>query len=85
MSRGEAGGRKSADGVAGGEQVLAANVDAALIVCGLDRDFNLRRIERYAALAYGGGVTPTVVLNKADIADDPLAMAAEVEASLPGA
>src|SRR4051812_28506359 len=33
------------------EQVLAANIDIAFLVCGLDRDFNLRRLERYLVLA----------------------------------
>jgi ribosome biogenesis GTPase len=62
------------------EQVLAANVDTAFIVCGLDRDLNLRRIERYLAAAWESGATPVVVLNKADLAADPAAVAAEVEA-----
>lgn len=49
-------------------QVLAANVDIALIVCGLDHDLNLRRLERYLVLAFDAGVTPVVVLNKVDVA-----------------
>jgi len=49
------------------EQVLAANVDLALIVCGLDGDFNIRRIERYLAIAQEGRVEPVIVLNKADV------------------
>ncbi|MBZ5583593.1 MAG: ribosome small subunit-dependent GTPase A [Acidobacteriia bacterium] len=49
------------------EQVLAANVDLALIVCGLDGDFNIRRLERYLAIAKEGGVEPVIVLNKADV------------------
>lgn len=48
------------------EQVLAANVDLALVVCGLDGDFNPRRMERYLAIAREGGVQPVIVLNKAD-------------------
>ena len=51
-------------------QVLAANVDIAFLVSGLDHDLNLRRLERYLVLAYDGGITPVVVLNKADIAFD---------------
>ena len=50
------------------EQVIAANVDVALLVSGLDGDFNLRRLERYLGVAYAGGTTPVVVLNKADVA-----------------
>ena len=52
------------------EQVLAANVDVAFLVAGLDHDFNLRRLERYLAVAWSSGVRPVVVLNKADIALD---------------
>jgi ribosome biogenesis GTPase len=50
------------------EQVIAANVDIAFLVAGLDGDFNLRRLERYLAVAWSSGVTPVIVLNKADIA-----------------
>ena len=52
------------------EQVMAANVDVAFLVAGLDGDFNLRRLERYLAVAWSSGVTPVIVLNKADIARD---------------
>jgi ribosome biogenesis GTPase len=54
------------------EQVLAANVDVAFVVAGLDGDFNVRRIERYLAVAWAGGTLPVIVLNKADIAADLL-------------
>jgi ribosome biogenesis GTPase len=47
-------------------QVIAANVDTVLVVCGLDDDFNLRRIERYLVLARDSGAVPVVVLTKAD-------------------
>ncbi len=59
------------------EQVLAANVDLAFIVCGLDGDFNVRRLERYMAIAYEGGVEPVIVLNKADTRADAEAAVAE--------
>ena len=53
------------------EQVLVANVDVVLLVMGLDeRDFNLRRLERYLTTAWEGGATPVIVLNKADLAYD---------------
>lgn len=53
-------------------QVVAANVDNVFIVSGLDggRAFNLRRIERYLALAWESGASPVVVLNKVDVCDD---------------
>ncbi len=52
------------------EQPLAANVDAVFLVCGLDGDFNLRRLERYLALVATSGASPVVVLNKADLCAD---------------
>lgn len=48
-------------------QVLAANVDVALLVMGLDHDFSVRRLERYLALVRDAGVRPVVVLSKVDI------------------
>ena len=53
------------------EQVVAANVDLVLLMMGLDGDFNPRRLERFLALAEAGRVDAAVVLNKADICDDP--------------
>jgi ribosome biogenesis GTPase len=57
------------------EQVLAANVDTAFLVMGLDRDFNLRRLERLAVVAREGGVEPVVVLTKADLVPEAEAAA----------
>lgn len=51
-------------------QLLAANVDLFFLVTGLDRDFKPRRIERFLALAWESGVTPVIVLNKADLCPD---------------
>ena len=48
------------------QQVIAANIDSVFVVCGLDADFNPRRIERYLLLVAGSGVQPIVVLTKAD-------------------
>ena len=69
-------------GAAGREaraQVVAANVDLVFAVCGLDADFNVRRVERYLARIWAGGARPSVILNKADICDDSAARVAEVE------
>ena len=57
-------------GAAGREvrgQVVAANVDLVFAVCGLDADYNVRRIERYLARIWASGAQPAVILNKADI------------------
>ena len=61
-------------------QVMAANIDAALVVQGLDRDFNLMRIERYLVQFTACGITPIVILNKADLAQDAEARRHEVMA-----
>nr|WP_238978962.1 ribosome small subunit-dependent GTPase A [Lysobacter arseniciresistens] len=67
------------------QQLIAANVDVVFVVCGLDADFNPRRIERYLLLVQGGGAgpaapEPVVVLTKADqAADVPGSLAALVE------
>jgi len=59
------------------EQIVAANIDLVLVVCGLDQDFNIRRIERYLTLARESGAEAAVVLNKSDVCADPDARLAE--------
>lgn len=54
----------------GNRQVLVSNVDTALLVMGLDHDFNLRRLERYLAIVQAAQVQPLIVLTKADIAEN---------------
>lgn len=57
--------RRDADGR---RHTVVANVDTALLVMGLDDDFNPRRIERYLALVQAAdGIVPAVVLTKADV------------------
>jgi len=56
--------RRDADGRHHG---VASNVDTALLVMGLDGDFNASRTERYLALVHAGGVTPVIVLTKIDL------------------
>lgn len=64
FSRRAAGSREEA-------QVIAANIDVAFVVSPVDRQFNLRRIERFLAAAWNSGAAPAIVLTKADIAPDP--------------
>jgi len=59
-------------------QVLATNLDTVMVVMGLDRDFNLRRLERFLTLSWESGATPVVVLNKMDLAEDLEAQVAAV-------
>jgi ribosome biogenesis GTPase / thiamine phosphate phosphatase len=61
------------------EQVLAANVDAAFLLAGLDDDFSLRRLERYLATAWESGAEPVVVLTKTDLSPDVPAAVFAVE------
>ncbi len=63
--------------VEGGRQVLAANVDLALIATSLNRDLNPRRVERLLAVTAAGGVDPLVLATKADLSAD---VAEDVEA-----
>lgn len=65
------------------EQVLVANIDVLFVVCGLDGDFNPRRIERYLALARSGGIEPVVLLNKVDLCDDLDGMLGAARAAAP--
>jgi ribosome biogenesis GTPase len=51
------------------EQPLVANVDAVLVVCGLDRPVKPGRIQRAVATAWDAGAVPVVVLAKADLLD----------------
>ncbi|WP_045865864.1 ribosome small subunit-dependent GTPase A [Streptomyces sp. WMMB 714] len=68
-------------------QVLAANVDHALIAVSLAAELDLARVERFTALAWTSGAQPLVVLTKADLVEDPATLAqltADAEQSAPG-
>lgn len=69
LSRVSRSGRDPATSTAS-EQLLAANVDYVFVVTALDRDFSVRRVERYLAAVRAGGAEPVVILNKADLCDD---------------
>lgn len=58
-------------------QLIAANVDTLFIVSSCNLDFNIARLERYLVLAREAGVTPVIVLTKADLAEAPEDFAAE--------
>ncbi len=74
---------RRAAGTAKREQVIAANIDLAVIVCGLDHDYNLRRLERYLVLTQESGADALVVLNKSDLCAEREERAAEVRAIAP--
>jgi ribosome biogenesis GTPase len=53
------------------EQLISANIDTAFIVCSLNEDFNLNRIERYLSIVHEAGSTPVIVLSKHDLCPNP--------------
>ncbi len=68
-------------------QILAANVDHAVIALSLAVELDLGRVERFLALAWESGAQPVVVLTKADLVPDPVTLAHlvhDVETSAPG-
>lgn len=68
-------------------QILAANVDHAIVAVSLAAELDLGRVERFLALAWESGAQPAVVLTKADLVPDPVTLAylvQDVEAASPG-
>jgi ribosome biogenesis GTPase len=63
-------------------QTLVANVDTALLVMGLDHDFNLARLDRYLVLTHAAGIASVLVLTKADRCSQVDARLAQVQAHL---
>ena len=70
---------RKAAGVESDEQVLAANVDIVIIVTALNKDFNLKRLQRYLLLVEHSGAKPLIVLSKSDLADWNLISSIEEE------
>ncbi|MEU0946246.1 ribosome small subunit-dependent GTPase A [Streptomyces canus] len=68
-------------------QILAANVDHAIVAVSLAVELDLGRIERFLALAWESGAQPVVVLTKADLVPDAATLAhlvQDVETTAPG-
>jgi ribosome biogenesis GTPase / thiamine phosphate phosphatase len=63
-------------------QVIAANVDTALLVTDA-RDFSPRRIERYLAITREARAEPVIVLTKLDLYPDVLERTSELRALAP--
>jgi ribosome biogenesis GTPase / thiamine phosphate phosphatase len=70
---------------AGGVQVVAANIDVALLVAALNKDLNPRRLERYLVAARDSGAAPVIVLTKTDLSADPATEVRAIEAIAAGA
>lgn len=52
-------------------QIIAANIDYALLVQAVDRDFNINRLERYLTICYSSKIVPIIVLTKTDLINEP--------------
>ncbi|WP_316740589.1 ribosome small subunit-dependent GTPase A [Streptomyces sp. MK7] len=68
-------------------QILAANVDHAIVAVSLAAEVDLGRIERFLALAWESGAQPMVVLTKADLVPDAVGLSylvQDVETTAPG-
>ncbi|MFF0792660.1 ribosome small subunit-dependent GTPase A [Streptomyces spiralis] len=68
-------------------QILAANVDHAVVAVSLAAEVDLGRIERFLALAWESGAQPMVVLTKADLVPDAVGLSylvQDVETTAPG-
>lgn len=58
---------RQAVGQFGEIQIIASNIDFALLVQAVDRDFNINRLERYLAICYSSNVNPVIILTKTDL------------------
>ncbi|CQR60988.1 ribosome small subunit-dependent GTPase A [Streptomyces leeuwenhoekii] len=68
-------------------QILAANVDHAIVVVSAAVELDLARVERFLALAWESGAQPVIVLTKADLVADPVTVShlvQDVESAAPG-
>ncbi len=85
FSRSDLEGHKAGHGRTSVEQVIAANFDYVCILMSLNQNYNRRRLERYAALAWASGAAPVVVLTKADLASEKKALLSDAMRVAPGA
>jgi ribosome biogenesis GTPase len=61
-------------------EVIAANVDMVFVATSLNRDLNVRRLERMLTIAADAGVETIILLTKGDLAEDPAAAAEDIQA-----
>lgn len=61
--------KRQAVGQFGEIQIIAANIDFALVVQAVDRDFNINRLERYLTICNSSKVSPIILLSKKDLID----------------
>lgn len=61
---------RTAVGISGQAQPIAANIDIVFLCMSLNNNFNLSRLERYLSVAWDSGATPVILLTKADLCDN---------------
>lgn len=61
------------------QQVISANINTVFLLISLVYDFNLRTIERYQILISESGAQGVILLNKADICNNPFHKEAQVK------
>lgn len=61
---------RQAVGKFGEIQIIASNIDSALIIQAVDRDYNINRIERYLTICNASKVKPIIILSKTDLIND---------------
>lgn len=59
--------RRKAAGKRVDYQMIASNIDVALIMQSCDHNFNLRRLERYLVMVNDGHIGPVILLSKSDL------------------
>ncbi len=74
---------RKASGNESDDQLIAANLDTVFIVTSLNKDFHIRKLERYLTMVSSSGATPVILLSKADLMPDPASLLRDIEASAP--
>jgi ribosome biogenesis GTPase len=75
---------RNAAGRATKEQILAANIDVVFVLASLAGDLNLRRIDRYIAVAAESGAKVVLLLTKSDLASGQAMATAAARSAIPG-
>ncbi|MDF2988044.1 MAG: ribosome small subunit-dependent GTPase [Eubacterium sp.] len=75
---------RAAAGIEVKEQVVAANADTVFLIQSLNKDFNMKRLERYMIAAWDSGAVPVIVLTKADCCEDVADKLSMVYGTAPG-
>lgn len=61
---------RAAAGIKVKEQIVATNMDYVFIIQSANKDFNIKRLERYLIATWESGATPVVVITKSDLCHD---------------